>query len=58
MKIEVIRCKDCKFFHPDEVGYCEIPLCERMTFKHTGKIGDIVFGVDRDDFCSFAERKE
>lgn len=42
--VEVIRCKDCKYWHCDDSeSYCD-------------EIG--IFGTDMNSYCSFAKRKE
>lgn len=48
--IEVVRCKDCKYFDKDEnasESWCEC-------VAHFGKY----FAVDQNDFCSYGERAD
>lgn len=47
---ELIRCKDCKYFHLYEVKSVTLTLCERNRMT--------VFTMEKDDYCSRAERKE
>lgn len=54
---EVVRCKDCKYWVPDQVGVVEQPYCTRL-----GR-GDELIGLDlrigsADHFCCFGEKKE
>lgn len=46
--IEVVRCKDCKWFEMDNTGgaYCNHPTCGLFN------------GYEPDAFCSYGERKE
>lgn len=52
--VEVVRCKDCKFFEKDDefdmTGFC---TCERITKNYGGEIYPY-----ENDFCSYGERKE
>jgi hypothetical protein len=51
---EVVRCKDCKHYHPGTV-YKEMKFCNRQ------KRGDNLPAHSRmrdDDFCSYGERRE
>ena len=48
--VEVVRCKDCKYFDKDEnasESWCEC-------VAHFGKY----FAVDENDFCSYGERAD
>lgn len=46
---ELIRCKDCKYFHLYEVKSVTLSLCERKRMN--------AIEMDADDYCSRAERK-
>lgn len=48
--VEVVRCKDCKWWQDSEVGVVEYPICTR--------IHDMVFEMGADGYCSKGERKE
>jgi hypothetical protein len=52
--VEVVRCKDCKYFEKDDefdmTGFC---TCERITKNYGGEIYPY-----EDDFCSYGKRKE
>ena len=48
--VEVVRCKDCKYWQDSEVGIVECPICTR--------IYDMVFEIGADGFCSKGERRE
>jgi len=50
--IEVVRCKDCKYWHElFNYGNCDV---------HTNEVGDItcVSMTDLNDFCCYGEKKE
>lgn len=49
---EVVRCKDCKYWHKD--SETELNFC--LAF-HDEKGGQIIAERDADDFCSRGERK-
>ena len=51
---EIIRCKDCRYWHDAEEGYVECSVCERLMLKWTHLIGDQFFEAGPDDYCSFA----
>lgn len=53
---ELIRCKDCRFWQNQEEGVVEVPICIRPLNKHEEH--PFRFLVGKDDYCSFAERKE
>lgn len=40
--VEVIRCKDCEYYLPDEPTICELTMC----------------GANDEGFCAWAERKK
>lgn len=40
--VEVVRCKDCEYYLPDEPTICELTMC----------------GANAEGFCAWAERKE
>ena len=53
---EVVRCKDCKYWVPDQVGVVEQPYCTRIG------CGDKLIGLDlrigsADHYCCFGERR-
>ena len=48
--VEVVRCKDCKYWH-EEIGWCD----ENSHFFNDGMNWDI---FEADDFCSYGERKD
>ena len=53
---DVVRCRECKYWVPDEVGVVEEPLCTRLGYeKLTGL--DLRIG-SANDYCSFGERRE
>lgn len=43
--VKVIRCKDCKYYSTDNMGYCNKPNSGLMF-------------AEENDFCSYGERKE
>lgn len=45
----IVHCKDCKYWEKWENGQAVCRRSENGYFR---------FGVDADDYCSFAERKE
>lgn len=50
--VEVVRCKDCKYFEideEDELGECK---CGNMAMSYCG-----VLYPQRNDFCRYGERK-
>lgn len=47
--VDVVRCKDCKYWQAQEVGIVECSVCTR--------IHDMVFEMGADEFCSRGERK-
>lgn len=53
--VEVIRCKDCKFWQDQEEGVIEVPICARPENKYE-KL-PFRFMIGKDGFCSFAERR-
>ena len=40
--VEVVRCKNCKYYLPDEPTICELTMC----------------GANDEGFCAWAERKK
>lgn len=54
---EIVRCKDCKFWQPDEVGVVEMPICMRNMPEFTHLKDGFFFRAGPDDFCSLGERK-
>jgi len=49
--VEVMRCKDCKHYKPQNQGAhrnCTTPYCVRV----------VAVKVSPDDFCSYGERKD
>ena len=49
--VEVVRCKDCKHYKPQNQGThraCTTPYCMRV----------VAAKVSADDFCSYGERKD
>ena len=55
--VEVVRCKNCKYFEPDLMP---IPYFEGdgVCFHEHWKLEDVGFEVKEIDFCSYGERKE
>lgn len=53
--VEVVRCKDCKFWQNQEEGVIEVPICARPKNKYE-KL-PFRFMIGEDGFCSFAERR-
>ena len=53
--LEVVRCKDCKFWQNQEDGVVEVPICARPENKYE-KL-PFRFMIGKDGFCSFAERR-
>lgn len=51
--IEVVRCKDCKWYMPGEL-FTDIMFCHRLK-KENGKPAKYNFCDD--DFCSYGERR-
>lgn len=49
---EIIRCKDCRYWQPQEEWVSEVPICTR-TENGTG----FLMIINGDGFCSYAERK-
>ena len=48
--VDVVRCKDCKWWQDSEVGVVECPICTR--------IHDMVFEMGAYDHCSKGKRRE
>ena len=46
--VEVVRCKDCKYKHPDLLCCCNIRIYDEP----------ISVRIELDDFCSYGERRE
>ena len=46
--VEVVRCKDCKYWH-EEIAWCD---------QHSHFDKDEWNMFDKDDFCSWGERKD
>lgn len=53
--VEVIRCKNCKFWQDQEEGVIEVPICARPENKYE-KL-PFRFMIGKDGFCSFGERR-
>lgn len=50
------RCKDCKFWQPQEEGIVEVPICARPQNKFDKMPFVMIAGSD--DYCSKAVRKD
>lgn len=48
--VEVVRCKDCK--------YCINSSCYMSNLKKGGTYLGTIHFTDKDDYCSYGERKE
>ena len=55
--IQIVRCKDCKYFEPDLIP---MPYFEGdgACFHEHWTLEDVGFEVKEIDFCSYGERKE
>ena len=53
---EVVRCKDCIYWVPDQVGVVEQPYCTRLGFEELSGL-DLRIG-SAEHFCCFGERRE
>ena len=53
--MEVVRCKDCKFWQDQEEGVVEVPICARPENKYEKHPFRFIIG--KDGFCSYAERR-
>ena len=55
--VEVVRCKDCKYFEPDliPISYFE---GDGVCCHEHWKLEDVGFEVKEIDFCSYGERRE
>lgn len=54
--VPLVRCKDCKYWVPDQVGVVEQPYCTRLGYeKLTGL--DLRIG-SAEHFCCFGERRD
>lgn len=51
--VEVVRCKDCKWYMPGEL-FTDIMFCHRLK-KENGKPAK--YNFCEDDFCSYGERR-
>lgn len=49
---DLVRCKDCKYWQPQEEWVTEVPICTRTERDH-----DYLMLIDGDGFCSYAERR-
>lgn len=49
--VEVVRCKDCKYWVRDGSGYCD----DESSCRNPDGLDNI---ARPDDFCSYGERKE
>ena len=57
--VEVVRCKDCKFWH-EETGWCQHHshfIGSEGEFCHPWESNDWKM-LDAEDFCSYGERKD
>lgn len=52
--IEIVRCKDCKHWQPQEYGVVEMPYCKFLGERE--EIGLSIKLGNPDDFCSYGER--
>ena len=48
--VEVVRCKDCKYWQDQEEGIVEVPICTREDC--------FIVVMGENDFCSKGERRE
>lgn len=53
--VEVVRCKDCKYWQDQEVGVVEVPICARHANKY--EKFPLVMLIGGDGYCSYAERR-
>lgn len=53
--VEVVRCKDCKWYQESEI-LAPNKFCFRL--KHPVEDRQIGYNFSPDDFCSYGERKE
>ena len=53
-KIEIIKCRDCKYYAHDDFGTGEKYWCTHFVNTNT----DGLLMVCEDDFCSFGVRKD
>lgn len=51
---KVVRCKECIYWVPDQVGVVEQPYCTRLGFEELSGL-DLRIGSP-DHFCCFGER--
>ena len=51
--VEVVRCKDCKWYKPGDL-FTDIMFCHRLK-KENGKPAK--YNFCEDDFCSYGERR-
>ena len=47
--VEVVRCKDCKYWQDQEEGIVEVPICTRS---------ELISIRGKDDYCSYGERAD
>lgn len=43
----IVRCRDCKYYHPGEIGFSESDVCERIPHG---------FETWPDGFCAWAKK--
>ena len=51
--VEVVRCKDCKYFDP---WFGDVGICRLHSFTAEPEPSDVT--MNSGDFCSYGERKE
>ena len=54
--VEVVRCKDCKYWQDQEEGIVEVPICARI--QSASEENPLVMIIGENGYCSYGERAE
>lgn len=54
--VEVVRCKDCKYWQDQEEGIVEVPICARI--QSAPEENPLVMIIGENGYCSYGERRE
>lgn len=53
--VEVVRCKDCKYYYQDKINGA---ICRHPELDYDIECYDHWINTNPDDFCSYGERKD
>ena len=54
--VEVVRCKDCKYWQDQTEGIVEVPICART--QNALEENPLVMIIGEDGYCSYGERAD